>query len=104
MAASTLRVELTSLGKRKLTELNAKAKQFRMSPERYVRQLVEEDLALDHEARTSTFAEIMAPARAEFKKSGLSEQDLDALVDRARTRHHRAVSKNAKQGKANARE
>jgi hypothetical protein len=71
------------LGKRKLAELAAKARSLGMAPQRYVRQLIEDDLALDRKARSTTLAELMGPGRE------VDEQELDRLVDAARTRHHR---------------
>lgn len=58
-----------------------------MTPQRYVRQLIEDDLALDRKARSTTFAELIGPGRE------VDEQELDRLVDAARTRHHRRVAR-----------
>ena len=41
------------------------------------------------EAKSKTFAELAAPMRRDFEPSGMTEEGLDALVDRARTRYHR---------------
>ena len=57
-----------------------------MTPQRYVRQLIDEDLALDQKARATTFAELMGPGR------DVDERELDRLVDEARTRHHRRAA------------
>ncbi len=53
-----------------------------MTPERYIRYLIEEDLALDRKAKTTTFSELMGPGR------NVDEAELDQIVDEARTRHH----------------
>ena len=89
-------LRLKGLGQQKLNALTAKAKRLGMTPERYVRQLVEEDLAMDVEAREKSFAELMAPVREDFRKSGMSEAELDEIVDRARTRHHERNSRKRK--------
>ena len=81
------------LNKRKMNELTAKAKELGMTPEQYVRQLVEEDLELDRKARGMSFAQIMQPVRDEFRASGMSDEELDQIVDRARTRHHKRISR-----------
>lgn len=75
------------LGKRKIAELTAKAKRLGMTPQRYLRQLIEEDLALDRKARNTTFAELMGPGRE------VDEEELDRLVDDARTRYHRQITR-----------
>ena len=79
---------LRGLNKRKMDQLTTKAKELGMTPERYVRKLVEEDLELDRQAREMSFAQIMKPVRDEFRASGMSDAEFDELVDRARTRHH----------------
>lgn len=96
MAATTL--EVKGLGKQKLIALAAKAKRLGTTPERYIRSLIEQDLGFDQKARGTTIAELMAPVRAEFRNSGMTENDLDMLVDAARTRHHeRTLRKKSKQ-------
>lgn len=85
MATSTL--QLKGLGRQALAELTSKARQLGVSPERYLRELVQEDLALDRKARTTTLAELMGPGR------DVDEAELDKLVDAARTRHHQRTSK-----------
>jgi hypothetical protein len=73
------------LGKQKMAQLTSKARSLGLTPSRYVQLLIEEDLALDHKARTSTFAQLMGPA------ANVDEKELDRLADAARTRHHRAT-------------
>jgi hypothetical protein len=53
-----------------------------ITPQEYIRHLIEEDLHLERKARTTSFAEIMGPARR------IDESDLDRIVDEARRRHH----------------
>ena len=76
-------LRLPPLGKQKMAELTRKARSLGVTPQRYVQLLIEEDLALDRKARTSTFAQLMGPTR------DVDEAELDRLVDQARTRHHR---------------
>ena len=87
---STTTLQLKGLGPKAMTELASKARRLGMSPERYLRELVQEDLALDRKARTTTLAEIMGPGRE------VDEAELDKLVDAARTRHHRRASRRNK--------
>ena len=79
---ATINLQLKGLGKQKMAELATKAKQLGMTPERYLKQLVEEDLARDRAARTTSLQELMGPGRE------IDEKELDALVERARERHH----------------
>ncbi len=80
MAPSTL--QLKGLGRHKLDELTRKARRLGLTPEKYLRRLVEEDLAISHEARTKTFAEIMGPG------GEVDEEEVDRLVEKAKARHH----------------
>jgi hypothetical protein len=89
--ASTTAIQFPRLGKQKMAELASKAESLGMTPQQYVEQLIEEDLALDRKARSTTFAELMGPGRE------VDEAELDKLVDAARTRHHRRTTK-AKKG------
>lgn len=67
-----------------MAELSAKAKQLGISPERYVKNLLAEDLALDREARTTSFHQ-MIKQRPDVD----DDPALDDLVERARNEHHR---------------
>jgi hypothetical protein len=87
MATSTS-VRVTGLGKQKMSRIVARAKQMGLTPEEYVRQLVEEDLRLDHVARTKSFSEILGPGQE------VDEAELDKLVDRAKRRHYRETNGN----------
>ena len=80
------------LGKLKMIALAAKAKRLGLSPARYVKQLVEEDLAIESDAQSMTLAQIMAPVQKEFRESGMSEEELNTLVSAARSRRRRASS------------
>ena len=81
--STTGTLQVPRLGKQKMAELATKAESLGLTPERYVRLLIEEDLALDRKARTTTFAELMGPGH------DVDDAELDRLVDEARTRHHR---------------
>lgn len=85
-ALATMRVK--GLPRRDVAELKAQAKRLGVSPEEYLRDIVRDRLAIARAARRKTFAELAAPMRRDFERSGMTEADLDALVDRARTRYH----------------
>ena len=80
-------MQVRGLGKQKMAELASKARRLGLTPQEYVKRLVEEDLAIDRAARTTTLADIVGPGRP------IDEEELDRLVDEARTRHHQRVTK-----------
>ena len=84
MSAMTTNLQVKGLGKHAMSELASKAKQLGITPERYVRDLVKEDLALDRKARSTSLEELMGPGTGD-----LDVPELDRLVEAARTRHHR---------------
>jgi len=86
-------IQVSGLGKGKLAVLRAQAKALGMTAEGYARQLIEEGILLERKARSTTFDELFAPVQARFRANGMSETDLDSLVDAARTRHHRRTSR-----------
>ncbi|MDB5302095.1 MAG: hypothetical protein JWO87_3758 [Phycisphaerales bacterium] len=53
-----------------------KARELGTTPERYICSLID--------AATLTFDEILAPVREEFRKSGVTEEELDDAVTEAR--------------------
>jgi hypothetical protein len=57
---------------------------------RRAKQFRKEHLALERKARKMTWAEIAAPFRRAF--TGISDEELDRLVDEARTRHYQRIS------------
>jgi hypothetical protein len=89
MATTASVLRLKGIAKKRIAELRARAEEAGMTPEAYARQVLEEHLALEAKAKRKTFSEILAGV------SGVSidEKELDALVDRARWRHHRKVTR-----------
>jgi hypothetical protein len=83
--ATTL--ELKGLGRKAMTQLAGKAKRLGMTPERYLRELVREDLALDQKAKATTISELMG------RGQDVDEAELDKLVDGARSRHQRRITR-----------
>jgi hypothetical protein len=76
-------LEVKGLGKAKLSALARQAKGLGMTPEEYVRNIVEERLEIVRLARTKTFAEISGPG------TDVDETALDKAIEAARDRHHR---------------
>lgn len=67
-----------------LKALDKKAKDRGKSTVEFVRSLIERELVAGE-----TFDEILAPIREGFRKSGVTEAELDQIVDRARNDFHR---------------
>ena len=86
----TMTFHISDLPQKRASAIKRRAQQLGVTENSYVRQLIEEDLELEHKARTMTFAEIVAPFQKTF--AGVSDEELDRLVDAARTRHHQRVS------------
>lgn len=80
-------LHLKGLGRQKMRALAEKAQRLGMTPERYLKQLVEEDLAIVREARAKSFEQILGPGRQ------VDEDELDRLVEQARNEHHRRVTR-----------
>jgi hypothetical protein len=89
MSASSNTLAVSDLPKDKLARLRKDAKALGLTPEHYARQLIEDGLALEHRARTRSFDDLFAPAQHTFKSTGMTKADLDAAVDRARSRQRR---------------
>jgi hypothetical protein len=87
MAVRSQTLQVRGLGKRKMSELAEQAKRLGMTPERYVKRLVEENLEISREAEAKTFSEIIGTG------GDVDEGELDQLVEQARSRHHRQVGK-----------
>jgi hypothetical protein len=89
MAATASVLRLTGIAKKRIAQLRARAEEAGMSPEAYARRVLEEHLALEAEARGKTFAKILGGN----SDGSVDDEELDALVDRARWRHHRKVQR-----------
>jgi hypothetical protein len=93
MPVGSATIDRWGLAKSKVAAIRARAKRLGVTPERYARQLIEHSLSVGIAARTTTFDELLAPVREDFRKSGMTLAELDELVDAARTRHHNRVKK-----------
>lgn len=62
--------------------MRRRAKQLGMSPEHYLEQLVEVDLALGEKAMASSWEELTKPFREALGE--MTEEQIDAWVDKAR--------------------
>jgi hypothetical protein len=76
----TATLEIKGLPFEMLTALGEKARDLGKSKEDYVRELIEDDLALSG----PTFDEILAPIRKEVAESDITDEELDDLFVEAR--------------------
>lgn len=65
-----------------MAQLVARARDLGVAPEDYAAQLIEDALALQREAESTTIAELMAPVRKAAGK--VDEGEIVRLVERAR--------------------
>jgi len=80
-ASGTL--QLKGLARRQVVEVERRASRLGMTAEGYLKHLIEEDLAISREAKTTTFTELMGSGRE------VDEEELDRLVEAAKAKHHR---------------
>jgi hypothetical protein len=85
--AAAANVQLPPLNKKSMTDLVNKAKRLGMEPGDYAKKLIEEGLALQRDAETSSFAQIMGPVRDAAGE--VDDVEIGKLVETARTAYHR---------------
>jgi hypothetical protein len=79
--SSTLQVR--GLAKRQVAEVSRRANRLGMTPESYLKHLVEQDLAISRRAKITSLDELMADQR------DADEREIDRLVEAAKTKYHR---------------
>ena len=75
----TDRLEISGISPEVLKALTERAKSQGKTPAVYVRELIEADVLASR-----PFAEILAPIREDFRKSGMTEDEFDALIEAER--------------------
>jgi hypothetical protein len=91
----TITIDLSPDEERRLQE---RAAQLGQDLPAYLRRLIREDLDATAPARSRTFAEILAPVHEDFRESGMTEGELDTLLEEAlgEARAERHGGKNAR--------
>lgn len=84
MPTAEKELRIGKLSPRQVSALKRKAERMGISPGDYVRQLIEEDFALDAKAQTSPLSELAAPFRKALR--GASEEEISGIVNKARRR------------------
>jgi len=85
MASEPALLRAEDVPPKQLSALKRKARRMGLTLAMYVKQLIEDDLALDEKAKSASLAELAAPFRTALK--GVAEHELDRLVDRARSKY-----------------
>lgn len=96
MASTSSTIHVSGLGRRTITTLKSQAKAEGLSVEGYVKELIESEMSVTEMARGKTIDEVFGPAQKRFRESGISEEELDRLVDVARSDHHNQITKRKK--------
>jgi hypothetical protein len=87
MASTATELRISDLPKRQASALQRKAQRMGLSAGDYVKQLIEDDLALDRKAQSTSLAQLAAPFRRALKGAG--EEDVARIVAKARSRRRR---------------
>jgi hypothetical protein len=90
MSSSTTTLQVTGLGRQKAAALARKAKSMGMTPQEYLKYLVEQDLEMDRRVSETSLAEILGRGRE------IDEQELDRVVEIARNRYHARTARKGK--------
>jgi len=77
--SKTMTLTISDLSPEVERRLKSEAARLGMREADYVKRLIERDMLADR-----TFDEILMPVRADFRKSCITEDQLDEIVDRAR--------------------
>jgi len=72
-------IQVSGLSEAVVEAVKERAKEVGVAAEEYVRFLIEEDIASPLNARV-----LYAPVREQIKASGISDEDLDVLLEEAR--------------------
>lgn len=87
MAAIATELRISDLPRRQASELQQKAQRMGLSAGDYVKQLIEDDLALDRKAQATLLEELAAPFRQALKCA--SKTEIAQIVAKSRSRRRR---------------
>ena len=80
----TASIQISGLRRQTIASLTSQARAQGLSVEVYVKEIIEAEMSISDMARRKTIDEVFAPAQQQFRESGVSEEELDQLVDAAR--------------------
>ena len=84
MASTATELRISDLPKRQASALMRKAERMGISAGDYVKQLIEDDLALDQKAQNTSLEELAAPFRKALKNA--TEEEIAQIVAKTRAR------------------
>jgi len=87
MTIGSHKIDLQKLPRSKVSTLKRRAKHLGLSADEYALQLIEDSLDLTAEALNTPWETLTQPFRKAL--GHLSDDELDALVDKARRSHHK---------------
>ena len=82
MTRTSATFPLKGFGKQKAAAMIQRAKGLGMTPQRYLKHLVEEDLAISERAKSSSFKKLLGPGET------TDEAEIDRFVEEAKTRYN----------------
>ena len=82
---ATLIVEISGLSDETLRRIDAKAAKNGRDRDDYLRDLIERDIYACEPDSKEAIIEAFAPVQEEFKRSGMTETDLNTLIEQARS-------------------
>ena len=87
MATLTLRV--TGLSEETLRKIDEQAKRNGRDRNGFLRDLIEGAVTANRQDDAPSILDLFAPVQEEFRQSGMTEADLDVLIEEARNQVHR---------------
>jgi len=80
----------TGLGPKRAAAIKKKIRRLGTTPDAYFKQLLDQDLELDHLVASKSLAELAAPIRKAFENVG--EDEIGNLVEASRKRNRKRLS------------
>lgn len=77
-------IEIVDIPEDLLRRLDKKVRERGGDRSSYIREVLEKDLREEAPSATTSFDEIAAPIRQDFQASGMTEEELDTLIEEAR--------------------
>lgn len=89
---ATLTLQVTGLSEETLRKIDEQAKRNGRDRNGFLRDLIEGAVTPNSQVEAPNILELFAPVQEEFKQSGMSEADLDVLIEEARNQVHQDSS------------
>lgn len=93
---STASIHISGLRPQTIASLKSQAKANGVTVEGYIKEIIETQMSIGEMARRKTIDEVFVPAQKQFRESGMSETELDRLIDAARHQQPKKVTRRKK--------